>query len=119
MAPGVGVCVWDHARHIVRLPHFFAGEGRPWHMWRVSPSEGRGRCRAQVGGLATAPEGRGAATRSKVLRALLQAHPGVPCGEEGRWRRHVQQGTVPSATQPLKTHVSNKSEIKKKRSLTF
>ena len=57
MAPGVGVCMWDHARQIVRLPHFFAGEGRPGKMWRVSPSEGRGQCRAHVGGLATAPEG--------------------------------------------------------------
>ena len=67
MARGVEICVWDHDRQIVRLPHFFAGEGRPGKMWQVSPSEGRGRCRAHVGGLATAPEGRGTATRAKVL----------------------------------------------------
>jgi hypothetical protein len=81
MAPGVGVCVWDHARQILRLPHFFRGEGHPGQMWRVGPSEGRGRCRAHVGGLAKAPEGRGTFTRAKVLRALLQAHPGAPGGE--------------------------------------
>ena len=36
---------------------FFAGEGPPGKMWQVSPSEGRGRFRAHVDGLATAPEG--------------------------------------------------------------
>ena len=63
-------------------PALFAGEGRPGKMWQVSPSEGRGRCRAHGGGLATAPKGRGTGTRAKVLRALLQAHPGVPVGGE-------------------------------------
>ena len=50
-------------------------------MWKISLSKGRGRFRAHVGGLATAPEGSGTATRAKVLRALLQAHPGELGGE--------------------------------------
>ena len=75
----VGLRSADHKT----LTHF-AGEGRPGQMWRVGPSEGRGRCRAHVGRMATAPKGRGTATRAKVLEALSQAQPGAPIGGEGR-----------------------------------
>ena len=59
----------------------------------------------------------GTATRARVLRALLQAHPGAPVGERTLTTTCPRGQTA--ATVSLKSPICNKSEIKKKRSLTF